>query len=106
MSLSFARLTEVILTGSAAMRCRVGDLAILVGPKVPENLGVLVEVLKPWRHGPNHWWVRSLSGPLRRDDGRIAVEGSADDSGLRPIRGQSDNTEVEADLVTADVACG
>ena len=77
------------------MRCKIGDLAILVGPAMPENLGALVEVLRPWRHGPYDWWVRSLRGPLRRNNGTVSDEAGAADVGLWPIRGDGRGGEVE-----------
>jgi len=55
------------------MRCKVGDLAILLGPAVPKNLGALVEVLR-LDDEPGYWWVRSLGGLRARDDGVIALE--------------------------------
>jgi hypothetical protein len=71
----------------ADMKCRIGDLAILVRPEVPQNLGLLVEVVRVWRNKPGYWWVRSLSGPCKRDDGTVAAEGMCPDRSLRPIRG-------------------
>jgi hypothetical protein len=69
------------------MKCRVGDLAIVIKPRLQENLGMLVEVLSTWDGRPNAWWVRSLSGPRMRNNGTVAAEASADDCALWPIRG-------------------
>lgn len=69
------------------MRCKPGDMAVIVAPEVAENRGKLVEVL--WRddslYGPA-WRVRSLGGPTRSTSGRVSIEGRALDSALRPIR--------------------
>jgi hypothetical protein len=69
------------------MKCRAGDLAIVIEARVHENLGMLVEVLSVWDGRPNAWWVRSLSGPRMRNNGTVASEASADDCSLWPIRG-------------------
>jgi hypothetical protein len=68
------------------MRCRVGDLAIVVRPVMEANLGILVEVREAWPHEPRHWWVESLSGPRPRHDGSIDVGGVIADDALWPIR--------------------
>jgi hypothetical protein len=69
------------------MKCRIGDLAIVVRPRIDANLGMLVEVVGPWRPAENLWWVRSLSGPRLRRDGERAHEGSVADAALCPLRG-------------------
>ncbi len=69
------------------MRCKVGDLAIVIRPEMESNLGILVEVCLPWTEEPGFWWVRSLSGPRPRKDGAIESEGAIADSALWPIRG-------------------
>lgn len=86
------------------MRCKVGDLAILIGPRLPENLGALVEVLRPWEREPNHWWVRSLSGPLRRCDGKRHLEGNAADACLHPIRGNDGRVTSDGKLLEVEGA--
>lgn len=68
-------------------KCRKGDLAIIIAPFIPENLGTFVEVLRLTRLTPRRWWVRSLSGPKLRSDGSIGLEGNVAESGLKPIRG-------------------
>ena len=70
------------------MNCRVGDLAIVIRPVVPSNLGMFVEVCSPWSQEPGCWWVRSLSGARPRKDGQTAFEGAVADDALRPIRGR------------------
>jgi len=37
------------------MKCKVGDLAIVVRPRIDANLGMLVEVVGPWRPAENLW---------------------------------------------------
>jgi len=71
------------------MKCKVGDLAIVVRPRIDSNLGMLVEVVGPWRPREELWWVRSLSGPRPRRDGECAREGSVADSALCPLRGDA-----------------
>lgn len=52
----------------SVIRCKVGDLAIVVSARLEKNIGQLVEVLAPAR--PNHglsdqahaWLVRTVSG--------------------------------------------
>jgi hypothetical protein len=69
------------------VRCKVGDLAFVVAPAVPSNLGVLVEVLAVWPHRKEAWWVRSLCGPRDRKNGSRADEGMVPDVCLRRLRG-------------------
>jgi len=78
------------------MKCKVGDLAIVVRPRIDSNLGMLVEVVRPWRPREGLWWVRSLSGPRLRRDGEHAHEGSVADSALCPLRGD------DSDICNAD----
>jgi hypothetical protein len=70
------------------MRCKVGDLAIVIRPRVEANLGILVEVERCWNGRAGWWWVRSLSGPRMRKDGTVECEGAAEDTALWPIRGE------------------
>ena len=69
------------------MKCKVGDLAIIIRPHVEANLGALVEIVSPDEE-PGCWWVRSLSGPMRRNDDSVSSEAAIEDSGLWPIRGR------------------
>jgi hypothetical protein len=84
------------------MRCKPGDLAIIVRARWPENLGALVEVLARSEHVDRDWFIRSIGRPLTGtdEDGRIgtATEGHIMDSDLRPIRG--DRVTEKDDLVT------
>jgi len=67
------------------MRCKMGDVAVIVRPLVRANLGMLVEVKAPYGK-PGWWWVRSLSGPRLREDGTVEQEGAVHDSRLSPVR--------------------
>jgi hypothetical protein len=69
------------------MRCKVGDLAIVIRPLIEANLGILVEVCESWPEEPGFWWVRSLSGPRPRKDGATHLEGAIADAALWPISG-------------------
>ena len=66
------------------MKCKIGDLALVVKAAVVSNHGVLVEVLR--QDGPGRWWVRSLCGPRMATDGTRRLEVVALDASLRPIR--------------------
>ena len=72
------------------MRCKIGDLAFVVAPRVSSNLGLLVEVIAVWPNLPDAWLVRSLCGPRKRTNGTVAQEGMARDSWLRPLKGDLD----------------
>ena len=72
------------------MRCKIGDLAFVVAPEVPSNLGVLVEVVAVWPDAQEAWWVRSLCGPRQRKNGSTANEGMVPDACLRPLKGDVD----------------
>jgi hypothetical protein len=66
------------------MKCKVGDLALVIKADVASNQGVLVEVLQ--QVGRARWWVRSLCGPRLTTDGTRKLEVVALDASLRPIR--------------------
>ena len=66
------------------MKCKVGDLALVVRAAVVSNHGILVEVLR--QDSPGRWWVRSLCGPRMATDGKRRLEVVALDASLRPIR--------------------
>jgi hypothetical protein len=86
--MSFLPLTLRLMSRKeACMRCTRGDLAVITRPNVEGNLGALVEVLRPWRVRPGWWWVRSLSGPLPRNDGSCVEVATVADTALRPIQG-------------------
>jgi hypothetical protein len=67
-----------------SMKCKVGDLALVVKAAVVSNHGILVEVLR--QDSPGRWWVRSLCGPRMATDGKRRLEVVALDASLRPIR--------------------
>ena len=83
------------------MRCKPGDLAVIVRPRHQENLGALIEVLhiEGDHDGEPLWWVRSLGGPLVRGvrTRSLAYEGRIRDSALRPIRPDADPVETETE---------
>ncbi|MGE5615355.1 MAG: hypothetical protein ACM3X5_00425 [Bacillota bacterium] len=68
------------------MKCRIGDVAMVVRPLVKSNWGMLVEVKAACDDKPGWWWVRSLSGPRQREDGTVEPEGAVHDSRLSPMR--------------------
>jgi len=93
------------------LNCKVGDLAIVVSAKLPQNLGQIVEVLgdqtgQPLRmSGQDHYWqVRSAGGRpilhyIHDFDGRLVqyIEGPVPDSCLRPIAGLPSEDSLRTD---------
>jgi hypothetical protein len=83
------------------LNCKVGDLAIVVSAKLPQNVGQIVEVIglqtgKPFAlTDPGQVWeVRAVSGRdslyyLLERTGRVVqhVQGPVPDSRLRPVSG-------------------
>jgi hypothetical protein len=83
------------------LRCKPGDLAIVVSAKLPQNVGQIVEVLGPQTGKPfritdqgHVWQVRAVSGRASlhycfEKTGRIVqeVEGPVPDCRLRPVSG-------------------
>ena len=83
------------------LRCSIGDLAIVVSAKLPQNIGQIVEILglqtgKPFAlTEPGHvWQVRAVSGRASLyycfdKEGRIVqhAEGPVPDCRLRPVSG-------------------
>lgn len=72
------------------MNCKPGDLAIVVAPGptgANDNIGIIVEVVKPCPTGrTGFWWVIS-QGRLGINKMDMAVRsGAIHDSRLRPIR--------------------
>jgi hypothetical protein len=66
-------------------------LAILISSSIPDNIGMVVEVLQPdpWQtevYGEFCWEVRAQR-PAMREDGVVTSTGSAKDNSLRPITG-------------------
>lgn len=83
------------------LNCKVGDLAIVVSAKLPQNLGQIVEVIGPQTGKPfaltepgHVWQVRGVSGRaslyyMFDKDRRVVqhVEGPVPDCRLRPVSG-------------------
>lgn len=89
------------------MRCKVGDLAVIVAPKHAINMGLIVRVVCPSNsnnfkigevyteidgqkyHRSNHsffWYVESAGANILYDYGREVKSGPCSDNSLRPIR--------------------
>jgi hypothetical protein len=90
------------------MKCRVGDLAVVVGAEYRCNLGKIVRVLKPhdgrgeirFRGHGMVWWVESHSMLLWTNAGARfrRRSGPVPDHMLHPIRGNGlSSTETEAE---------
>lgn len=74
------------------MRCRAGDIALIVKANHPENLGRIVEVISLTdRQGV--WRVRGVS-PLKTNLGS-ATSASCYDDWLRPIRDHGEDAQDE-----------
>lgn len=90
------------------LRCRPGDLAVIVTAENLENIGALVEVIGPPGAATGSlsgdpgflWWVRAVGRPMTYlfRDGRVERfhEGPAPDAFLRPIRGDDNPNKAEA----------
>ena len=80
-------------------RCRPGDLAVVVRPSIPANLGRIVRVVGPYQ-GPDVRmrsdsciWLIEAAHPLTwAAQGRThqEMQGPAPDDALQPIRGIPD----------------
>jgi len=78
-------------------RCRPGDLAVVVRPSIPANIGRIVRVIGPYRappdvrmRGAGCIWLIEAAHPLTWSaQGRIHhdKQGPAPDDALQPIRG-------------------
>lgn len=78
-------------------RCRPGDLAVVVRPSIPENLGRIVRVVSAYRgppdvrmRGASCIWLIQAAHPLTWSaHGRPYrdKQGPAPDEALQPIRG-------------------
>lgn len=78
-------------------RCRPGDLAVVVRPSIPANLGRIVRVVRPYRGPPDvrmpsgsFIWLIEAAHPLTWSaQGRTQhdKQGPAPDDALQPIRG-------------------
>lgn len=79
--------------GAARLRCRPGDLAIVMKCGVPERIGLLVRVIERCADGKRDWLTRIEGNGVVAagvNTGRVALRRMAlmDDSNLTPIRGQ------------------
>ena len=93
--------SQTAKTTMQTVRCSIGDLAIVVSAKLPQNLGQIVEVLGPQTGVPfrltdsgHVWQVRAVSGRASLfycfdKTGRVVqhVEGPVPDCKLRPVSG-------------------
>lgn len=79
-------------------RCRPGDLAVVVRPSIPANLGRIVRVIRPYRgagaqlHSDSCIWLIEGAQPLTWGSTgglRRERQGPVPDEALQPIRGQS-----------------
>lgn len=88
------------------MRCRVGDLAVILGDT--ENNGLIVSVVGPDQPDVKHdwqgltWWVR-CSVPLKwweaeTGDEHFAHEGPIPDELLFPIRGTCHQSQLTEEI--------
>lgn len=77
------------------MRCRVGDLAVIVRPKRNDkNIGILVHVLRPSWLMANAWHVESIGRPFHLID-RVDQFGHIEDARLLPIGNPGDDATDE-----------
>lgn len=82
------------------MRCRPGDLAVIVRSDIDGNLGRLVEVIGPVPidvPGEPAWVVRSHGAPLFTACNDSRMVAWARDSWLRPLRPDADPVETETE---------
>ncbi len=71
------------------MRCRVGDLAVIVGGAIVENHGHFVTV-REWDDARGVWMVDSEGSALLSGRGNRVMSGLICDRNLRPIRPDAD----------------
>jgi hypothetical protein len=81
-------------------RCRPGDLAVVVRPNIPANLGRIVRVIRPYGASPDLRmrsasciWLIEGAQPLTWSNGggsHHGRRGPAPDEALYPIRGASE----------------
>ncbi|WP_186191034.1 hypothetical protein [Burkholderia gladioli] len=85
------------------MNCKPGDLAILISGDIPENIGVIFEIVSlNWSfsaHCGEPVW--NVTGPreTRSTDGSVSRGGLARDSNLRPISGIPMTDDVTDEVV-------
>lgn len=93
------------------MNCRPGDLAISINTCWPENLGLIVRVLRPhinsvaWDYGDTPAWRCVCEQPITwhfSKSGRVVRDfyGPIPDASLRPIR--PDAGLLQTDRATTD----
>ena len=89
-----------------SLRCRVGDLAIIVKSGIPENLGLIVDVVKYLGTIDtgvvtfHDLWIVRPRGMARNVRGEWREPGSvgvAEDRSLKPIRPPGEPAERERD---------
>ena len=88
------------MSNSLALKCRPGDLAIVIAARNVCNLGNIVHVVEPytnqWKRyvsGCGHIWFVKASHPLTWSEGDKLIrrkEGPSPDAILQPIRGAKD----------------
>lgn len=84
------------------MRCKVGDIAIVIKADYPELIGRTVEVLARCPASEGDWFVELLGGRPAIIAGFATC--SADDDALLPIAGPRFNTETTQDEPIKEVA--
>lgn len=91
------------------LRCKVGDLAIIIQSPFTENLGAIVEVREgPFRDLVAPYWRCVSTGRLIKfewlDTGKVAFDNKACifDGQLRPIRPAAEDKEVTDKLFHSD----
>lgn len=79
------------------MNCKPGDLAIVIRAELPENVGIIVRVLRPARsrHGKG-WWV-DAQRPRPTTWGKEYRECISPDAWLWPIREAKEDITVKAE---------
>jgi hypothetical protein len=86
------------------MKCKPGDLAIIIEPYHPENVGLIVHVIKThWNQKAleksegDHLWLVECQQPMTYSYGEVLrrkKRGPAQDSVMQPIRGP----QIERDI--------
>jgi hypothetical protein len=82
------------------MNCKPGDLAVLIRSAIPENVGIIVEVVEWMGHvwsndSITNWRVRPVGGPRQTTIGSLQQEGAAPDEWLRPVSGLPDTEDTD-----------
>lgn len=83
------------------MRCRVGDLAVVIRAHHPENLGRLVKVLRLCANHSETWVIETLGSRFVADVGGNLWTGEhalALDTSLRPLRDDEGTDETLRNL--------